>query len=77
MNGKGTINWNDGKKFIGNFKNDLKDGLGFYEWSDGRKFYCKWEKGNMEGIGVYQQDHEQLRVAEFKQGVRLQFLNIN
>ena len=38
MNGKGVFNWGDGRKYEGEYKNDLKDGFGVFTWSDGRTY---------------------------------------
>jgi hypothetical protein len=36
MHGKGEFVWEDGRKYIGNYLNDLKSGYGKFEWGDGR-----------------------------------------
>lgn len=38
MDGYGTMTWNDGKKYEGEYKNDQKHGFGTFYWGDGR-FY--------------------------------------
>lgn len=38
MNGKGLYKWPDGKYYLGEFKNDKKDGYGTYVWADGKKY---------------------------------------
>lgn len=38
MNGEGTFEWQDGRKYKGNYLNDKKHGYGEFEWSDGRKY---------------------------------------
>lgn len=35
MNGHGKLTWPDGKSYIGNYKNDLKDGYGVYRLPNG------------------------------------------
>ena len=34
-NGQGTFTWPDGKKYVGEFKNDKMDGQGTLTWPDG------------------------------------------
>ena len=56
INGKGTMEWFDGGKYIGFWENDLKDGKGMYFYPNGNKFGRKkyegdWEKGQKEGKG--------------------------
>ncbi len=38
MHGQGTLTFTDGRKYIGEFKEDLMDGKGTFEWPDGRKY---------------------------------------
>ena len=38
MDGKGVMKWLDGKEYDGEFKNDLKEGMGTFIWTDGRKY---------------------------------------
>ena len=42
MNGKGILIWPDGKKFQGEFKDDLREGFGRIEWPDGKIFEGLW-----------------------------------
>jgi hypothetical protein len=32
MDGKGTFNWPDGRKYVGDYKDDKKEGYGTFEW---------------------------------------------
>jgi hypothetical protein len=38
MHGKGTYIWEDGRRYEGEYKNDIKHGPGKYYWPDGKKF---------------------------------------
>lgn len=38
MCGEGTYKWKDGRKYIGSYENDMKNGFGQYNWSDGRVY---------------------------------------
>ena len=38
MHGEGIYKWPDGRKYIGRYYEDKKDGFGIYEWIDGRRF---------------------------------------
>ena len=35
MDGEGIFYYNDGKKYVGSFKNDLKQGFGEFVWVGG------------------------------------------
>lgn len=45
MNGKGTLRWPDGKKYEGEYLNDIKHGYGIYYWNDGRIYDGMWKDG--------------------------------
>ena len=38
MNGKGHLIYEDGRNYVGQFKDDLKHGFGVYSWFDGRRY---------------------------------------
>ena len=42
MNGQGTFIWPDGKKYVGTYVNDKKEGTGTFEWPNGRKYSGSW-----------------------------------
>ena len=55
MDGYGEFYWgNEGKKYFGFYKDDLKQGFGVYVWNfDPIEAYMGfWEKGKMAGLGV-------------------------
>lgn len=35
MEGKGEFLWKDGRKYVGTYKDDKKDGYGEFFWGDG------------------------------------------
>lgn len=38
MSGKGVFLWPDGRKYEGDYKNDVKEGYGRLEWPDGKVY---------------------------------------
>lgn len=38
MHGKGIYVWEDGRRYEGEYINDIKNGSGKYYWPDGKKF---------------------------------------
>ena len=42
MEGKGIFSWIDGRKYVGEYKNDLKHGIGTFTWPDGRCYHGEW-----------------------------------
>ena len=54
MHGYGEFNWTDGKKYLGFYKNDKKEGFGIYYWDDPNKVYIGfWKDGKQNGVGKY------------------------
>ena len=47
MNGEGVYTWKDGRKYIGCYKLDKKDGYGEFYWPDGRIY-----KVNILKLGI-------------------------
>ena len=45
MEGYGTFTWPDGRKYVGEYIDDMKQGEGTFEWPDGRKYIGHWDKG--------------------------------
>ena len=53
INGVGTYLWNDGRKYIGEWKNNDMSGNGVYSWPDGRKYEGEYFEDKKEGYGVF------------------------
>ena len=45
MHGTGTLTWKDGKRYIGEFVTDKRDGHGKFIWADGRSYVGAWRQG--------------------------------
>ena len=45
MHGYGEYSWSDGRRYEGEFNNDLKNGRGTFIWPDGRKYEGEWLNG--------------------------------
>lgn len=67
MHGKGTANVKNGDKYIGEYKNDMRNGHGRYIWSESnpgvyREYIGDWVDNIRHGFGTY----------EFKYGEKYQ-----
>lgn len=51
MHGEGVYKWKDGRKYVGSYQNDKKNGFGKYYWNDGRIFEGEWRNGKRNGKG--------------------------
>ena len=49
MEGKGVFIWPNGRRYTGEYKNDLKDGYGEFEWEDKRMYKGMWKEGKQSG----------------------------
>jgi hypothetical protein len=45
MHGLGEHNWGDGRKYIGKYVMDKKEGYGEIDWPDGRRYEGFWKDG--------------------------------
>ena len=52
-NGTGTYTWDDGNKYIGEYKDGKKHGKGTLTWGDGNKYVGEWHNGKRNGQGTY------------------------
>lgn len=43
LEGKGEFKWPDGKRYNGDYKQDIKHGYGKFEWPDGSVYEGNWE----------------------------------
>ena len=50
--GKGTLTWSDGSKYVGGIWNFLEQGNGTKTWSDGRKYEGGWMDGKYHRKGT-------------------------
>ena len=44
--GLGVYSWADGRRYVGNYTNDLKEGFGTFQWPDGRSYQGQWLGGS-------------------------------
>lgn len=49
----GTIHYSNGDKYVGDFKDGLKSGIGIYTWKSGAYYVGTWKKDVMNGEGTY------------------------
>ncbi len=52
MHGQGIFTWGDGKRYIGNYVNDKKEGKGEFHWPNGQVFQGFWKEGKQDGPGI-------------------------
>ena len=67
-NGQGTETYNDGDKYVGEFKDGKRHGQGTYTWSDGRKYVGEYKDGKWNGQGTFTYPNGDKYVGEYKDG---------
>jgi hypothetical protein len=73
MSGYGEFKWKDGKRYLGYYLNDKKEGFGIYYWtSSGRAYIGFWKKGKQDGVGKYI-NNETTRFGLWRYGERLKW----
>ncbi len=59
-----------GFMYIGNWSNDLFDGIGTYYWSDGTSYEGEFEKGRIHGKGTLKRSNGEVYTGYFSNGVK-------
>lgn len=67
-NGKGTMKFTNGDKYIGQYKDGLFHGNGTYTGSDGRKYSGGWKEGMKDGKGTDTDSEGWQYVGDWKNG---------
>jgi hypothetical protein len=75
MDGSGVYTWKDGRKYVGEYRDDKKHGKGEYTWPDGRKFVGTWINGKQNGEGTYYLADGQARKGYWEDGKRIRWLD--
>ena len=66
FDGKGTITWEDGAKYNGQFKDNYRHGKGTIIWPDGEKYIGQWKYDFQNGQGTIILSDGEKRVGKFK-----------
>ena len=67
MHGEGVFTWPDGRRYEGEYRNDLKDGYGTFKWRDGREYSGRWFHGRQHGEGIFK-DGDRIVKGTWKNG---------
>ena len=65
----------NGKKYVGEFQNNLKHGKGVYTYPDGKKYDGMWANGVQDGEGTFSSPEGKKRVGLWKNGKRIQWID--
>ena len=70
-NGKGTMTWTDGDKYVGEYKDGKTHGQGTYTWANGNKYVGEFKDDKRHGQGTYTWANGDKYVGEYKDDKRL------
>jgi putative phage-type endonuclease len=81
-NGKGIQAWGEDSKwanhwYLGDIKNNIRDGEGTYIWPDGKKYIGSWSRGMQEGNGVLIELNGDVYIGNFSNGKKHGFGRLN
>ena len=72
MHGYGEFKWADGKKYIGYYINDKKEGFGIYYWLYPLRVYMGfWKNGKQEGLGKFFNGNKPPRYYSWRNGEKI------
>jgi len=73
MEGKGVFTWSDGRKYVGEYKDDQKHGHGVFTWPDGRCYDGQWNQGKQHGEGIYMKEGKKKK-GVWQMGKRIEWI---
>ena len=76
MHGKGIYTWPNGKKYVGAYVKDKKEGLGVYTWPDGREYSGSWKDGKQDGVGRFKSKDGVVKSGMWEKGKRTQWISL-
>lgn len=68
MHGQGEFKWKDGRRYVGEYHNDKKEGYGEFYWPTGKCYKGQWKDGKQNGNG-------ELTKSEFEAPIRGNWAN--
>jgi len=68
--GIGLVNFEDGSRYFGGFRNNKMNGVGLFEWKQGHKYYGTWKNDKMHGKGKYVFKNGDMYVGEYENDLR-------
>ncbi|MCR9144379.1 MAG: hypothetical protein NXI24_19215 [bacterium] len=69
-NGSGTFVYENGDRYVGDFKNGERDGKGTFEYANGDRFIGGYANGERNGEGTYVFANGDRYVGQFQNGLR-------
>ena len=61
MESRGDLSWTDGRKYVGDYKQDQKHGMDTFTQPDGHCYNGQWEQGKQHGDFIQMKDYKKHR----------------
>eukprot|EP00826_Nyctotherus_ovalis_P040649 TRINITY_DN4026_c0_g1_i4.p1 TRINITY_DN4026_c0_g1~~TRINITY_DN4026_c0_g1_i4.p1 ORF type:complete len:158 (-),score=54.20 TRINITY_DN4026_c0_g1_i4:69-521(-) len=65
--------WPEGRKYLGFYVNDQKEGYGKYLWSSGKQFQGWWHGNKQYGLGKYIESEDKVKYGLWENGKRIKW----
>ena len=75
LHGKGVYSWPDGRKYDGEYQDDMKHGLGTYTWPDGKKYVGGWFESKQHGEATIYNTKGQSKSGLWENGERVKWFS--
>ena len=70
MEGIGRYNYDNGEYYIGQFKDDSRNGKGIYYYKNGKiKFDCEWYDDQIQGTGIFYYENDEYYKGQWENGM--------
>ena len=66
----GIITYSDGTIYMGEFKNNKREGIGKYRWPDGTLYLGEWKNDNMNGFCFIKYNDDRRYEGQMKNGLK-------
>ena len=76
MNGYGIYYFSDGRKYLGEWKNNYMEGFGIYLWKNKKKYYGFFKKGVKHGFGIFYLLNNRFLIGFWKDGKQNGFVKL-
>lgn len=69
------MHYEDKNSYVGEFKEDEREGDGIFTWVDGKQYDGPWVNNKQEGIAMLKLPNGKAIKAEFHEGVKVRYLD--
>ena len=75
LDGKGVMQWPDGRKYDGEWQMDNMHGLGSFTWADGRSYEGGWRNNQPHGTAKFTTASGEIKMGLWENGKKVKWHN--